>query len=53
MSPQETICIKYQILFSGKNEKNIINLLSAEFAQINIKPGNNKNEEVGKDTKLD
>ena len=27
----ETICIKCQILFSGKNKKNIINLSSAEF----------------------
>ena len=29
----ETICMKYQILFSGKNKKNITNLLSAESAQ--------------------
>ena len=30
LSPCETVCMKYQSLFSGKNEKNIINLLSAE-----------------------
>ena len=31
LSPQEeTICMKCQCLFSGKNKKNIINLLSAE-----------------------
>ena len=30
----ETICMKCQILFSGKNKNNIINLLSAEFAQV-------------------
>ena len=29
----ETICMKCQSLFSGKNRKNIINLSSAEFAQ--------------------
>ena len=28
----ETICMKYQILFYGKNKKNIINLSSAELA---------------------
>ena len=28
----ETICMKYQILFSGKNKKNITNLSSAELA---------------------
>ena len=34
----ETICIKCQILFFGrKNQKNIINLLSAEFAQSVVK----------------
>ena len=33
----EIICIKCQILFSGKNKKNIINLLSAELAQRVIK----------------
>ena len=31
-SPKETICMKYQILFSGKNKKTIINLSSADFA---------------------
>ena len=36
---KETICMKCQILFSGKNKKNIINLSSAEFANwvINVK----------------
>ena len=33
----ETICMKCQILFSGKNKKNIINLSSAEFAQRMVK----------------
>ena len=33
----ETICMKCQILFSGKNKKNIINLLSAENAQRVVK----------------
>ena len=33
LSPKETICMKCQILFSGKNKKNIINLSSAENAQ--------------------
>ena len=32
LSPQETICMKCQILFSGNNKKNI-NLLSAEIAE--------------------
>ena len=36
-SPQETICMKRQSLFSGKNKKNIINLSSAESAQRVIK----------------
>ena len=31
LSSCETICMKYQILLSGKNEKNIINLSYAEF----------------------
>ena len=31
-SSLESICLKGQILFSGKNKKNIINLSSAEFA---------------------
>ena len=34
LSRLEIICIKYQILFSGKNKKNMINILSTEFAQI-------------------
>ena len=29
--------MKYQIMFSGKNKKNIINLSSAEFAQRVVK----------------
>ena len=33
----ETICMKSQILFSGKNKKNITNLLSAELAQRVVK----------------
>ena len=33
LSPMETVCIKYQSLSSGKNKKNIINLLSAKLAQ--------------------
>ena len=32
LSPLETVCMKYQSLFSGKNKKNIVNLSSAEFA---------------------
>ena len=34
---KETICMKYQILLSGKNKKNIINLPSAENAQRVVK----------------
>ena len=33
LSPLETICMIYQILFSWKTKKNNINLLSAELAQ--------------------
>ena len=33
LSPMETICIKCQILFSGKNTKNVISLSSAELGQ--------------------
>ena len=33
----EALCMKCQILFSGENEKNIINLLSAELAQREVK----------------
>ena len=36
LSPVETVCMKHQILISGKNRKNI-NLLSAELAQREIK----------------
>ena len=35
--PLETICMKCQILFHGKNKKYIINLLSAELAQRVVK----------------
>ena len=34
---QETVCMKCQILFSGKNKKNIINWPSAENAQRVVK----------------
>ena len=37
MSPLETICMECQILFSGKNKKNITNLSSAEIAQRELK----------------
>ena len=33
----ETICMKYQILFSEKNKKNITTLSTAEFAQRVVK----------------
>ena len=36
------ICMKYQILFSGENKKNIINLSSAELAQC----GNGKKSTI-------
>ena len=32
----ETICLKYQILFSGKNKKKIIDLLSADFSHSTV-----------------
>ena len=32
LPPLETICMKCQILFSGKKKKNAINLSSAKFA---------------------
>ena len=32
LSPKQTVCLEYQTLFSGKNEKNITSLLSAKFA---------------------
>ena len=43
-SPKETICMKCRILFSVKNKKNIINLLSAENAQrvVKVKDKNEK-----------
>ena len=36
----EAICMNYQILFSGKNKKTIINLSSAELAKkvVEVKP---------------
>ena len=37
ISPMETICMKYQTMFSGKNKKNIINLSSAEFSYRVVK----------------
>ena len=36
LSPQEPICITWQILFSGKNKKDIISLLSTELNQIKL-----------------
>ena len=37
LSPLETICMECQILFSGKNKKNIINVSFAELAQKVVK----------------
>ena len=37
LSPLETICMKYQSLFSRKNMKNIFTLSSAEIAQKVVK----------------
>ena len=37
LSPLETVCMKCQILFCGKNKENIANLLSAELAQRVVK----------------
>ena len=37
LSPMKTTCVRCQLLFSGKNKKNIINLSSAEFAQGALK----------------
>ena len=37
LSPKKTICMKCQILFSGKNKKNNIILSSAENAQRVVK----------------
>ena len=33
LAPEETVCMKCQSLFSGKNKKNIISLSSAEYAK--------------------
>ena len=37
LSPVETICMKYQSLFPGKNKKNIIKLSAAELAKRVVK----------------
>ena len=37
LSPMQTICMKCQSLIYGKNKKNMINLLSAEYAQSVVK----------------
>ena len=37
VSNGDTTCMKYQILFSGKNKKNIINLSSTELAKRAVK----------------
>ena len=37
LSPKETISVKCESLFSGKNKKNIVNLSSAEFARRVVK----------------
>ena len=37
---QETVCMEYQSLFSGKNKNTFINSLSAEFAQSVVKVNN-------------
>ena len=37
LCPIRIICMKHQILFSGKNKRNIINLSSAEFAHKHCK----------------
>ena len=37
LSPMESICMKCQILFSGKNKKNITKLSSAELAKRVVK----------------
>ena len=46
ISQEETIFVKGQLLFSGKNKKNITNLLSAELAQrvVKISPSVGKSE---------
>ena len=40
MEAMETICIKCQILFSGKNKKNVDKLSSAEISQKVVKVDN-------------
>ena len=37
LSSMETICMKCEVLFSGKNKKNITNVFSSEFAQRVVK----------------
>ena len=37
LSPKETICIKYQNVFSGEYKKNIIILSAAELAERVVK----------------
>ena len=37
LSPMQTICMRCQILFPGKNKKNIINFSSAEVAERVVK----------------
>ena len=37
LSPKVTICMQCQILFSGENKKNMINLSSAEFGHRIVK----------------
>ena len=37
LSPMETTCMKCQNLFSGKKKKNIVDLLSPELAQREVK----------------
>ena len=37
LSALETICMRCQSLFSGKNKRDVINLSSAEFAKTEVK----------------
>ena len=37
LSPKETVCMKCQSVFSGKNKKNFITLSSAEYAHGVVK----------------
>ena len=41
LPPGETVCVKCQILCSGKNKKNIVNMSSAELANrvLKVKAG--------------